>query len=605
MVGVKEMTLLKRITIIFASVTVISSLSFYFIGNSVVEQISSGEIDKSVIRLERVLDAINDDVAYIDSKVTDIVHDFELSYLFCEMDILEEVSDILGADIAERDNYIKRINNVLFLDKEFKVHDILKGSKKEIESLVFQTVLSEIETIISKNKTLVTGIINIDKDAFIVGVKELKLNANNLGYLAIIEPIDIDYIKSINSEDLNAYELSISMFKDTTNMVDYIQSNKSNLDFYSVKGEKYIDTYSKINSINQNDSNVYIGLRDTREVKDAAQKGINGLLLLVITFTIIANIIVYILIKKGVVLRILNINKAINSVKEGTHLNLEIIDTSDNTDEISKLKKDINDMFKRLKNYSDNLHYIGSHDSLTGIENRYSITRYISKLTRRGDEFALLFIDLDNFKVINDNLGHEVGDNLLIKVSADLVGIKKECKNIAVGRLGGDEFIIVRKGRNSEEEIKKLARKVLNRINKLYEISSYNYEIKASMGISFYPQHSIEEGELLQYSDIAMYCSKEKGGNNFEVFDFKMLEALRIEKMLKSAINNDEFEAYLQPIFSIKKNKIKGFESLIRWHKDGELIPPDKFIHIAKKQVILLILIITCLEGRLRYVGKF
>ena len=103
------------------------------------------------------------------------------------------------------------------------------------------------------------------------------------------------------------------------------------------------------------------------------------------------------------------------------------------------------------------------------------------------------------------------------------------------------------------------------------------------MGISFYPQHSKEEGELLQYSDIAMYCSKERGGNTFEIFDFEMLEPLRIEKMLKSAINNKEFEVYLQPIYSIKRNKIKGFESLIRWNKDNEIIPPDKFIPISKK----------------------
>ena len=578
------MTLLKRITIIFASVTIVSSASFYFIGNSIVKQISSGEFNRGAGRSNGVQNIINGEVNKISSKIFEFSNYIEInSKLNRELDIAVR-EDIAG--LLESIETAPFINTVILLDENMNIVKTLKDKKENLNSKGVKNLLLELKEMMNsieyQKKGIIRGIVNTEELPYIIGLKKINIDKDKVGFICIIEAIDNNYIKDLEIRTSRVLELVKVKGVESIDDASYIKTQEYNREFYSIMSEDCISVFSNLPALNS-ENEFFLKLTDTREVRENAELGINGLLLVVISLTITANVIVYILIKKKVVLRILNINKAINSVKEGIHLDLEIIDNGDSGDEISKLKKDINDMFRRLKGYSDNLQYIGSHDSLTSIENRYSITRYISKLTREKNEFALLFLDLDNFKVINDNLGHEVGDNLLIKVSADLLEIKEENKNIAVGRLGGDEFIMVKKGNNSEEEIKKLAKRILNKINKLYEISSYDYEIKASMGISFYPQHSKEEGELLQYSDIAMYCSKEKGGNTFEIFNFEMLEPLRIEKMLKSAVNNKEFEVYLQPIYSIKRNKIKGFESLIRWHKDGEIIPPDKFIPISKK----------------------
>ena len=185
--------------------------------------------------------------------------------------------------------------------------------------------------------------------------------------------------------------------------------------------------------------------------------------------------------------------------------------------------------------------------------------------------------------MINDTLGHHIGDKLLVKVSEVLYSIVEEEKNLTVGRIGGDEFIIVRNGKNDLDEIKRVASKVIKKINKCYEFNSYMYEIKASMGISFYSEHSTKGSEILQYSDIAMYCSKRDGGNRYTIFEEQMLEPLRIEKRLKKAIEKKEFKMYLQPIYNVKKDTIQGYEALVRWYDGDQVIAPYKFIPLAKR----------------------
>ncbi|MEG0411224.1 MAG: GGDEF domain-containing protein, partial [Erysipelotrichaceae bacterium] len=171
----------------------------------------------------------------------------------------------------------------------------------------------------------------------------------------------------------------------------------------------------------------------------------------------------------------------------------------------------------------------------TDLANRNSITKYIKLLKYEEEDFSIFFIDLDNFKGVNDTLGHNNGDKLLCRVASKLYQYSED-KNMKVSRIGGDEFIIVRIGKNNIDEIKILAKEILNQVKSVYEIEEYSYEVKASMGISFYPQHSDDDVNLLQYADIAMYNSKNQGGDTYNIFDKEMLEPLEIESRLKSAL---------------------------------------------------------------------
>ncbi|EOR27721.1 diguanylate cyclase/phosphodiesterase (GGDEF & EAL domains) with PAS/PAC sensor(s) [Clostridium sartagoforme AAU1] len=225
--------------------------------------------------------------------------------------------------------------------------------------------------------------------------------------------------------------------------------------------------------------------------------------------------------------------------------------------------------------------YLINYDTLTNLLNRNNLLEYLMELTNLSKEFSIYFIDLDNFKNINDTVGHNTGDEVLRIVSDRLTQLSSN--NITVGRLGGDEFIIVEKENSDPESIIKLADKILNLLNKKIQINRYSFNLKASIGISHYPKHSKDIFTLLKYADISMYKGKQDGGNIAKIFSKDMVEEIELENKLITALDNNEFEVYYQPIYKVKQEKVVGAEALIRWIRNDEIISPIKFIPLAKK----------------------
>lgn len=252
-----------------------------------------------------------------------------------------------------------------------------------------------------------------------------------------------------------------------------------------------------------------------------------------------------------------------------------------------------------IKKYAESMSYIANYDTLTNLLNRHNLLEYLIDLVRNKEEFSVFFIDLDNFKNINDTLGHDTGDKVLKIISNKLKNLYSDVIN--VGRLGGDEFIIVRKGKNDIYKIKELAIDILGILNENFRINKYNFNIEASIGISFYPQHADDVFTLLKYADIAMYEGKENGGNEFKIFSENMLQDIDLENKLRVAIDNNELVSYYQPIYDVKTNKIVAAESLIRWITKEEVIQPNKFIPIAKKNGEILRIDEFVLKEAVRY----
>lgn len=240
----------------------------------------------------------------------------------------------------------------------------------------------------------------------------------------------------------------------------------------------------------------------------------------------------------------------------------------------------VNDVTE-IKEYAESMTYIANYDTLTNLLNRHNLLEYLIDLVENKEEFSVFFIDLDNFKNINDTLGHDTGDKVLKVISNKLRNLYSEIIN--VGRLGGDEFIIVRKGKNDIYAIQELAINILRILNENFRINKYNFNIEASIGVSYYPQHAKDVFTLLKYADIAMYDGKKKGGNEFEIFSEGMLEAINLENKLSDAIDNNELISYYQPIYDVNTEKIVAAESLIRWITKEEVIQPNNFIPIAKR----------------------
>jgi len=233
--------------------------------------------------------------------------------------------------------------------------------------------------------------------------------------------------------------------------------------------------------------------------------------------------------------------------------------------------------------------YLATRDPLTELANRYlfndELVNYIDRY-RENTSIALLFIDLDRFKTINDSLGHQVGDRLLKIVAQRL----KDCvdENDVLARLGGDEFMIMMKNPSSIDAVKALATSINCAINKIYELDYYKLNTSCSIGISMYPQDSLESHILLRNADTAMYSAKSKGGNSYQFYTDEMNQKvnsrLTIENELRRAIIENEFEVHYQPQINSRTGELEGAEALVRWiHPTAGMVSPIEFIPIAEE----------------------
>ena len=228
-------------------------------------------------------------------------------------------------------------------------------------------------------------------------------------------------------------------------------------------------------------------------------------------------------------------------------------------------------------------------DSLTGLINRRYMYEVLSAETSKpralDDGFALLFLDLDEFKNINDTLGHSIGDELLKGVAERLRGCVRI--NDTVGRLGGDEFIIILKAAHQQEAIERIAKKVCDSLSTEFVIEDHHINVSTSIGITQFPKDATTADDLLINADQAMYAGKNKGGNGYCFFNDAMRQAIieRNETLrdLKLAVVGNQFELHYQPILNLKTGEITKAEALIRWrHPQRGLISPDLFIPLAE-----------------------
>ena len=229
--------------------------------------------------------------------------------------------------------------------------------------------------------------------------------------------------------------------------------------------------------------------------------------------------------------------------------------------------------------------FLALHDPLTSLPNRLHFEQYFNKqILEKSEKATLFYIDLDRFKTINDSLGHHVGDALL-KVFAKRLKHALN-KDDFLARIGGDEFVVVLKIKNSEEA-DTIARRILKLLHTPIKVLGHNLSITTSIGLSFYPSDGNKLETLLKHADTAMYRAKSSGRNNFQLFTQELSDEinarLEIEQALRKTTIDNGFYLVYQPKYSLKTNKITGFEALIRWeHEKLGFVGPDKFIPIAE-----------------------
>jgi diguanylate cyclase (GGDEF)-like protein/PAS domain S-box-containing protein len=241
------------------------------------------------------------------------------------------------------------------------------------------------------------------------------------------------------------------------------------------------------------------------------------------------------------------------------------------------------------------LDHLAHHDHLTGLPNRLylaaNLPGALEEASRNSTVLAVLFLDLDRFKHVNDSRGHETGDKLL-KTVANRVRSTMRAQDLVV-RMGGDEFVVVMKGVVDTDEVREAATRVINALSAPMVIDGRTLVTTVSIGVALYPHDGADMGELLRHSDTAMYQAKDRGRNNFQLFspvmDRRLKERIAVESNLRTALQNRQLDVHYQPIVDIESHRVVALEALLRWkHPSHGYIRPDRFVKVAEEAGLIV-----------------
>ncbi|MCU8006348.1 EAL domain-containing protein [Shewanella sp. SM34] len=292
---------------------------------------------------------------------------------------------------------------------------------------------------------------------------------------------------------------------------------------------------------------------------------------------------------------IARISEAIDKIEpDSPDENLLPMSNAHKDDELGLVTSKFNQILIQFSQTQSKLRKMATRDPLTGLPNRTLLLETIAVTIQRSRvhkrSFALMFIDLDRFKNINDSLGHALGDQFLARIARILerfVGDKG-----TVSRLGGDEFVILADTVHTPDQAADFVDKLLIQLNVPIQLNEHAIHPAASIGISIYPEDGNSAEDLIRHADIAMYSAKAAGSNQWAFFKQQMTERaavrLRTEASLHDALKNNEFLLYFQPKLDLQTGKVIACEALIRWQKDGRLISPISFIPVAEETGIII-----------------
>jgi len=246
------------------------------------------------------------------------------------------------------------------------------------------------------------------------------------------------------------------------------------------------------------------------------------------------------------------------------------------------------------KALAERVEYLATHDMLTGLPNRALLAELLSKAladaSRANTHLAVFFLDLDRFKLVNDTLGHTIGDELLKAVAVRLQDATRAVDMVA--RQGGDEFIMVLPNLSGIQDAAHLAEKIVHELGRTFELNGHSLNTSTSVGIALFPEDGGDAFTLLKHADVALYRAKELGRNNFQFFaadmNINMQERLALERGLRQALDHNELLLHYQPQFDLATGRLLGVEALLRWqHPERGLLVPAKFLSIAEESGLI------------------
>ena len=345
-----------------------------------------------------------------------------------------------------------------------------------------------------------------------------------------------------------------------------------------------------------------ITLKPLDELTRASQELTTRIALVSIIIALLACAVMYVSVTRLITRPLQSLAKATRVIAEG-HLDLAL--DLPQKDEVGDLGRALTDMGRRLKQSTEQIEELAYFDSLTGLPNKVSffdgVQALIDGAAASNSAVALMFFDLDNFKTINESLGHQVGDELLNQVgkrlrecvrTGDIIesvhNLQRHTGNALLARMGGDEFTLALANIQDAQQASKVAVRILAKLAMPFHLGENEVFVGASIGIATYPHDGENAEQLLKHADIAMYEAKSRGKNNFQFFDMRMNdpinERLALESAMRVALDNKEFMLFYQPKVPVGPQQHFEFEALLRWkHPQKGFISPAVFIPIAEE----------------------
>ena len=287
--------------------------------------------------------------------------------------------------------------------------------------------------------------------------------------------------------------------------------------------------------------------------------------------------------------------------KDGSTRNVEATCYPLNLDHSTVLAVAVHDVTVRRKvethllEKHQELDHLAHHDQLTGLPNRLYLQAHlpeaIEEAREKGTVLAVLFLDLDRFKHVNDSRGHETGDKLL-KTVAQRIRATMRSTDVVV-RMGGDEFVVILKGVKSTDQVNEAAGRINHALAAPMVVDGRTIVTTVSIGVALYPHDGTDMGELLRHSDTAMYQAKDRGRNNFQLFmpgmDKRLKERIAIESSLRTALQSRQLDVHYQPIVDIESHRVVALEALLRWkHPNHGYVRPERFVNVAEEAGLIV-----------------
>ena len=608
---------------IMAVMLILTTGMVYLILHTVMQDKINILEDKYIIEnVERTKKEIFKEIEVLDTIVMDWAV-WDNSYQF----MIDKNPEYIKANLSEDTLNNLKINIMLFIDNKGNLvhsegYDLQKKESVPIDEALLKYIKDH--SLLQNNdvKYRKSGIVTLNgKDLILLSICPILTSAGEgpiNGYIVLganftekkIADIGEELSSEIKLTFLKDFEYDQKIFdlKDDKIQIDAVSDQK-------IIGRAFLDDIDGKHLL-------LLSIEKNRDINNIGEAGIKATLWLLLGLFFLFAIIITVILDRGILLRFQELSNDIRKIGEGKDLSVRL-KRQNIDDELTDVSNEINGMLGALERSQlflsksesalkkaieklqdevlehektqEQIKYIAYHDTLTGLPNRNLLNELlvhsITLAERNNKCMAVLFLDIDGFKMINDIKGHGMGDQILQEVAERL--LKTLRKSDVIARHGGDEFIVIIEELDNCSGIELIANKIINCFQEPFHLENQDYFLTTSVGVAVYPADGQTPDMLIKNADIAMYKAKENGKNQYlfctPVMKDVANETMELSTNLYRAIEKNELELYYQPQLSCHNNQIMGVEALIRWrHPVMGLISPAKFIPIAEKTGLIL-----------------